>query len=97
MSEVDAWLEERISRVPAGLAERLDRGEEAETIPTALLARGLGAVDGMGALAPGDREGAYRLLVADAYLTWACEAAAEAPDPGDVLEELLDRLGAGGA
>lgn len=40
----------------------------------------------------GDRSTAFRLLSADALLTWACEAAAGSPDPRAVLDQVLDRI-----
>jgi hypothetical protein len=43
-------------------------------------------------LPAGDRSAAYRLLAADALVTWACEAAAGSPDPTMALEEVLDRI-----
>lgn len=55
--------------------------------------------EGMAALAdalaaPGqDRAAAFRLLAADALLTYACEAAAEENRPGETLERLLRDLG----
>jgi hypothetical protein len=39
-----------------------------------------------------DREAAFLLLAADAFFTYACEAMAEADDPGRGLEDLLIRL-----
>lgn len=41
-----------------------------------------------------DREAAFRLLAADAYLTWACEAAVEREEPEAALRGLLDRVAA---
>lgn len=39
------------------------------------------------------REAAFRLLTADALLTWACEAGAQGEEPGAILEEILVRVG----
>lgn len=42
-----------------------------------------------------DREAAFRLLAADAFLTWACEAAVELEEePRPALRQLLDRVAA---
>lgn len=39
-----------------------------------------------------DRRVAFRLLEADALITYACEAAADAADPADALSRVLDRI-----
>lgn len=93
MSAADRWLTARLDPVPEALAVRLDGDEEGEELVETLLLRGLGALsDALGPPGP-DREAAYRLLVADAYLTYACEAAVEADDPEAALEEILGRVG----
>lgn len=40
----------------------------------------------------GGRELAFRLLAADALLTWACEAAARAPRPDHMLRDVVTAL-----
>ena len=40
----------------------------------------------------GERRGAFRLLAADAYLTWACELALERDDPASLLGEIVARV-----
>jgi len=40
------------------------------------------------------RDVAFRLLAADAFLTWSCEAAADGVDPGGVLSSLVQRVAA---
>jgi hypothetical protein len=64
---------------PAGVQELSRRGEEA--LKTALRSPGE------------DRERAFHLLAADAFLTYACEALTETEDVGSGLETLLARLG----
>jgi hypothetical protein len=46
------------------------------------------------ALAPEGRprKGAFDLLAADGFATWACEAALETDDPDAVLRELIQSL-----
>jgi hypothetical protein len=39
------------------------------------------------------RAAAYHLLVADAFLTWACEAMAREADAGPALESLVRDVG----
>lgn len=41
-------------------------------------------------------DGALHLLAADAYLTWACEAALEGARPDATLAELAERVAGGG-
>lgn len=92
MSAADRWLEERISGIPETLASHLDRTEGGEGVVEPLLRRGLAALSGARARTGPNREGAFRLLAADAYLTYACEAAAESDEPGAALEEILSRV-----
>jgi hypothetical protein len=42
-----------------------------------------------------DREAAYRLLAADALITYGCEAASEAADIRAALREVLGRVSRG--
>lgn len=44
----------------------------------------------------GERSGAFRLLAADAYLTYACEAALEGDAPGSALLAIVQGLVAEG-
>lgn len=95
MSETDRWLAGRASGVPEPLAGELDREEEADSVPASLLERGLASLSRARTGPPRDRDAAYRLLAADAYVTYACEAAAECEDePGEILERILKRLAA---
>jgi len=41
---------------------------------------------------PSDRDGAFDLLAADAWATWAAEAALDTPDPVAALTDLARRL-----
>jgi hypothetical protein len=43
-------------------------------------------------LEAGERRGAYRLLAADAYLTYACEAALAADDPTEGLLRVVRQV-----
>jgi hypothetical protein len=40
-----------------------------------------------------DRQGAFDLLVGDAFITYACELLAREENPGEGMEELLGTLG----
>ncbi|NIP58888.1 MAG: hypothetical protein GWM92_05445 [Gemmatimonadetes bacterium] len=94
MNSVDHWLEERLPAVPPVLRSRLHRSEgPAEGVVWTLLARGRAALHDA-VVRPGrNRKAAFHLLAADAYLTWACEAAAEEEDPGDALAALIQSVG----
>lgn len=67
-------------------------GDDVGDVSRALEARGLDAL--LRALeAPGRvRESAFRLLAADAYLTWASEALLDLDDPEAALEDLVRRV-----
>jgi len=85
------WLAAREPAVPAALLEHTIKVLRSAAIAEASLPE-LFARSAMRALARAvelgdDRAGAADLLVADALLTWACEAAAE--EGGDALERLV--------
>lgn len=67
------------------------------SVPKTLLDVGLAHLEEAVARPGRDREAAYRLLAADALVTYGCEAASEAPDVEGVLREVLVRLRTGGA
>lgn len=90
---LEEWLKERepkipapflphlfgVSPGPAGIENLIDSGEEA--LRRALQKTGQ------------SRAGAFDLLAADAFLTYACEAAAAGGDVRGSLEALLERIG----
>lgn len=55
--------------------------------------RGLDALDQALGRPGRDRQAAFHLLVGDAFLTYACEAAAGEVDVGARLKEILERTG----
>lgn len=94
MTDLARWLAERRQGAPRGLRRALDEavaGADGEgAIPDRLAAAGLGALR-RAARGGGDRSTALALLAADALLTYAFEAAAEAgPDELDRLLASLD-------
>lgn len=96
MSSVDRWLEGRLSAVPPVLRSWLHRSEGPDTgVMEPLVARGRAALADAVARPGRNRDAAFHLLAADAYLTWACEAAAEEADPGDALAALIQSVGSG--
>lgn len=77
---LEAWIAEFVE--PGGPAA----DEEILAGALAALERALG-------LPPDSRQSAFALLAADALLTTACRKAADHPDPGARLEEILERIG----
>jgi hypothetical protein len=98
-----SWLRGRLPSIPEPFLPFLLEGDEEVSgegaEPTAMALAGRGMEDLAAAIArPGrDREAAFRLLSADAFLTYACEAATEEEDVRAGLERILessvDRLG----
>jgi hypothetical protein len=88
---LQAWLAARCPGVPEAFVERLapeSSPGSARAAPHALIGPAL-----RDALARrGERGGAFRLLAADAWITWAAEAALDAPDPEAALLEILDEV-----
>ena len=86
MREARRWLEDHASGSPSTLRAAMDRALNASTGDAAaaetLAAAGLGALAAVVA-GHGERVSAVDLLAADALLTCACQAAAEA-GPGAV-------------
>jgi hypothetical protein len=66
----------------------------AEELAEALTEEAVRLLDGVLAHPGAGRDVAFRLLAADALLTWSCEAAADGRDPGEILGSLAKRLAA---
>ena len=88
-AEVQAWLRTRKPAPPAVLAERLSqllasyppsRLAALLSLPEALGALGVCTLDSLEGRPPTSREVALDLLAADAFVTYAFEAAAQLPD-----------------
>lgn len=94
MTDVRDWLAARRPEPPEGLAAGLESvagadGLLVDALTTAARAR-LDEARGR----PGRvRESAFRLLEADALLTYACEAALESEDPETALRSILASIG----
>lgn len=90
-AEVRVWLDERASEVPREFLPWLQDGaaDEGETVPEALARRGVAALAEAAARPGRNREAAFRLLAADAYLTYACEATVEESDVDAGLADLI--------
>jgi len=95
MSEntLEEWLQGRIPSVPAPFLPRLLEGGKGPPEGVYLSALGMEALS-RALEGPGrNRETAFELLAADAFLTYACEAVAQGADVRVGLESLLERLG----
>lgn len=91
MSAFDAWVARRTPRAPEDLEAQLSEavgGRAASAESLADVARALleAAVSRPGRV----RESAFELLLADALVTYACEAALEQGDPTEVLGRLSE-------
>lgn len=88
-----AWIDARRPPVPVGFGDWMRPEEPSAPAGVESLAREAEAALSR-ALEPRGRprRGAFDLLAADGFLTWACEAALESGDPAGTLEELIRRV-----
>jgi hypothetical protein len=93
MSNLSAWLAGRHPTPPADLVEALAFGGEVDSsvdaLVAALSAEGGARLAAARARLGRVRESAFRLLEADALITYACEAALEREDPEAALRQVL--------
>ncbi len=89
------WLSEREPAPPLELQEWLALPQDELPLVDALAEAGRTAL-GEAVRRPGrDREAAFHLLAADAFFTYACEAATETEDVEAALRDVLARIGNG--
>jgi hypothetical protein len=92
--EVDlrGWLVEQQPPVPEAFLKLVDAEKSSVSgrpLGDELLARARAAL--RDALAgEGERRGAFRLLAADAYVTYACDLALDSRDPTAALEQVVE-------
>jgi hypothetical protein len=86
VSDVQSWLSGRSPPPPPDLAAALRRH-------ASLTEAGMSCLDAARARPGRVRESAFRLLEADALLTYACEAALESGDPEAALRRILSVIG----
>ncbi len=94
MTELAAWLDARRPAVPGGLKEWLAVDHDLPATPAVLADLGIAALGRAQVSRRLDRRAAFQLLAADAFLTYACEAAVDAPDVVAQLHLILDRCAA---
>jgi hypothetical protein len=97
MDSPSVWLSARTPPAPDELKQWLtidDRsaGEGGASLTGPLLKAASVHLEEAASRPGRDREAAYRLLAADALITYACEAASEAADVEAALEEILERV-----
>lgn len=89
---LEVWLSGRKPRVPEPFLPHLLELGDGPAHTAGLLRRGVETLD-RALRDPGrNRESAFRLLSADAFLTYACEAAVQEEDAADSLKRVLDDL-----
>lgn len=93
MSSIEAWLAERSPAPPPSLASALRIGSAKGPADRALTEAACARLDEARARPGRVRESAFRLLEADALLTYACEAALDAEEPESALHRILVAAG----
>lgn len=93
MSSVPDWLTKAEPPVPEEFAARLELAPATGPDPDRLVSAAEESLER--ALEPDGRErrGAFDMLAADGFLTYACEEALEADDPAPVLAAMVRRIG----
>lgn len=94
MTRLGTWLDTRRPAVPEGLKEWLAVNADLPLSAEALTDLGIAALDRAEVSQRLDRHAAFQLLAADAFLTYACEAAVDEPDVASRLHLILDRCAA---
>jgi hypothetical protein len=97
VTDARAFLAARAVRTPAALEARLLGGVRPGEATWVLAEQAMEELARSRAAAGRVRESAWHLLVADALLTYACEAALDGADPPRALEDLLRKAAAGEA
>ena len=94
MTALRNWLDARRPAVPDGLKEWLAVEGEVAVSVAGLADLGIAALDRAEVARQLDRHAAFQLLAADAFLTYACEAAVGEPEVASRLHLILDRCAA---
>ena len=94
MTALGDWLEARRPPVPSALADWLAVGDDLPVSVVGVAELGIAALERAEVARKLDRQAAFQLLAADAFLTYACEAAADEADVASHLNLILDRCAA---
>lgn len=92
MSSARLWLEARQPEMPDVLRPWVRADSDDEEVVGALTDAALASLGAALNLPAGSRQAAFRLLAADALLTYACEAAADGPDVRNRLAGIFAHL-----
>ncbi len=91
---LSAWIGSRTPPVPAGFAEWMrPSNPDRPALPADLADEAAAALDRTLTGSGRPRGGAFDLLAADGFLTWAAEAALDEADPDAALQRLVERFG----
>jgi len=93
VSGLESWLTARRPEPPSDLAGALRPVPDSDQPADALTEAGMARLDEARTQPGRVRESAFRLLEADALLTYACEAALETEDPDAALRRILQVIG----
>ena len=94
MTALGTWIDARRPAVPNGLKEWLAVDDDLLLSVAGLAELGIVALGRAEVSRRLDRYAAFQLLAADAFLTYACEAAVDEPDVASGLHLILDRCAA---
>lgn len=94
MTALRDWLDARRPAVPDGLKEWLAVEGDLPASVARLADMGVAVLERAGVRRQLDRHAAFQLLAADAFLTYACEAAVDEPEVASGLNLILDRCAA---
>ena len=90
---LEEWVAARHPAVPADFAEWANPRDGSAPASTAALVSEAKQALALAESPEGrPRGGAFDLLAADGFVTWACEAALEEPDVDEALQRVLDAL-----
>jgi len=88
-STVASWLAPRVARVPAAFRPWTGPGAPEAPADPETLAREARAALASAADGSGPHRGAFHLLAADAFATYACQAALDDPHPDVALARVM--------
>jgi hypothetical protein len=91
---LELWLQERTPKIPEAFRPGLEVDPSETADVEGLLSRGLDSLDQALGLPGRNRDTAFHLLAADAFITYACEAATGGGNVLGDLEGVLDGIGA---
>lgn len=96
MSTISHWIDTRVTIPPPGFTRRLaSEREMGDRVSAVFVEEGLAALRASLREPSGSREAAFGLLAADAFATYACEAAADSGQVDEALRRILSEVANG--